>query len=155
MAGTCPIFRSVPSQPLMAYDFLSWIAGEEQHLQCPGGEWGIGTKNLFGQDPWENRNLLIKGSSDALKYSSWFNWQSCSPSAVGLGWWMGHLPGLIICGLGQVSFEGREEGGKTLPLGLPVVSARGNGSFLRGSYCSGDFTVAGESMGWMQQDGSS
>lgn len=29
---------------------LSWIAGEEQRLQCPGGEWGIGTTDLCGQD---------------------------------------------------------------------------------------------------------
>lgn len=29
---------------------LSWIAGEEQRLQCPGGEWGVGTTDLCGHD---------------------------------------------------------------------------------------------------------
>lgn len=53
--------------------------------------------------------MLINGSSGVLEYSSWLKWQSWSPSAVGLGWWMACLPGLIsLCCLGQVSFEGKE-----------------------------------------------
>lgn len=104
-------------------------------------------------DPWGNRSLLINGSSGVLKYSSWLNWQSWSPSAVGLGWCRGACQASSVCvALAEWAFRAGREGGRTLPLGLPIVSTCVStcASFLRANNYCGDFSVAGGSVGWLQ-----
>lgn len=93
----------------MANESLSWIAGEEQRLQCPGGEWRIGTTTLCGQGHgsvgkqefaslWEQGSIKIKQLGELAELIS-----LCSGAGMVHG-----VPGLIsLCCLGQVSFEGR------------------------------------------------
>lgn len=150
MVRTCPVFWSVSSWPLMAYDPLSWITGEEQYLQPPGGEWGTGNTDLCHQDHRSTGKHICLLKVEMVYWSiaaglTGGSWQSWCLSSTGLGWWMGYLPSLISVALFKLSFEEREK---------PLPTSGAHQSFclwkqiLSQGSSTRDFSRAGGRMGW-------